>query len=134
MLILQFFKRYRSTVNCFIINLIFLLNCSIVFSQQSVVQPIDINQKKTDPYCNIKQETVIDQNSNDPKLNKETTKSIVTCDDGPMSTITKTGIAENCQEFTWNMPLGGRMVEQKSIACKKIGGGYEIIPKKRVID
>ena len=50
-----------------------------------------------------------------------------------MSTITKTGIAENCQEFTWNMPLGGRMVEQKSIACKKIGGGYEIIPKKRII-
>jgi hypothetical protein len=110
------------------------INSPPVLSQQSVVQPIDINQKKTDPYCNIKQETVIDQNSNDPKLNKETTKSIVTCDDGPMSTITKTGIAENCQEFTWNMPLGGRMVEQKSIACKKIGGGYEIIPKKRIID
>ena len=51
MLILQFFKRYRSTVNCFIINLIFLLNCSIVFSQQSVVQPIDINKKKHRKSC-----------------------------------------------------------------------------------
>jgi hypothetical protein len=110
------------------------INSTSVFSQQSVVQPIDKNQRQTDPYCTIKQETVIDQNSNDPKLNKETTKSIITCDDGPMNTITKTGIAENCQEFTWNMPLGGRMVEQKSVACKKIGGGYEIIPKKRIVD
>jgi hypothetical protein len=37
------------------------------------------------------------------------------------------GIAENCQFFTWMMPLGQTMVEQRSIACKRFDGGYEIV-------
>jgi len=38
------------------------------------------------------------------------------------------GIADSCQYFTWMMPLGQTRVEQRSIACKKINGGYEIVP------
>jgi hypothetical protein len=37
------------------------------------------------------------------------------------------GIADSCQYFTWMMPMGQKMVEQRSIACKKMDGGYEIV-------
>ena len=36
-------------------------------------------------------------------------------------------IAESCKFFTWQMPLGQKMVEQRAIACKRMDGGYEIV-------
>ena len=36
-------------------------------------------------------------------------------------------IAESCQFFTWKMPLGQKLVEQRGIACKRLDGGYEIV-------
>ena len=48
--------------------------------------------------------------------------SKITCTDGPKSIITKTGLAENCQYFYWNMPVGGRLSKQRGIVCKKLDG------------
>ena len=37
-------------------------------------------------------------------------------------------IAESCNYFYWQMPLGQITIKNKGIACKRIdGGGYEII-------
>jgi len=38
------------------------------------------------------------------------------------------GIADNCEIFTWYMPLGETFIEQRDIACHRLDGGYEIVP------
>ena len=57
----------------------------------------------------------------------EKTEEKVVCDDGVKDFLHGMGIADNCQFFTWMMPLGQTMVEQRSIACKRLDGGYEIV-------
>lgn len=80
----------------------------------------------SDQYCNIKtvQIRVVDAAGNviDTK-----TEETVQCEDGVKDFLHGMGIAESCQYFTWMMPLGQTMVEQKSIACKRMDGGYEIV-------
>ncbi len=77
-------------------------------------------------YCNIKTTTIktIDKNGNivDEKIEEK-----IVCDDGVKDFLHGMGIAENCQFFTWMMPLGQTVVEQRSIACKRLDGGYEIV-------
>ena len=38
------------------------------------------------------------------------------------------GVAKQCLPYVWDMPLGGKLVEQRAIACEKLDGTYEIIP------
>ena len=61
------------------------------------------------------------------KIVDEKTEEKVFCDDGVKDFLHGMGIADNCQFFTWMMPLGQTMVEQRSIACKRLDGGYEIV-------
>jgi hypothetical protein len=77
-------------------------------------------------YCNIKSTIIktIDKNGN---IIDEKTEEKVVCDDGVKDFLHGMGIAENCQFFTWMMPLGQTVVEQRSIACKRLDGGYEIV-------
>ena len=78
-------------------------------------------------YCNVKTThvKVVDAKGN---VVEEKTEEKVVCDDGVKDLLHGMGIAENCQYFTWMMPLGHTRVEQRSIACKKLNGGYEIVP------
>ena len=77
-------------------------------------------------YCNIK---VIHIKIMDNKGNiiEEKTEEKVECEDGVKDFLHGMGIAESCQYFTWMMPLGQTRVEQRSIACKRMDGGYEIV-------
>ena len=50
------------------------------------------------------------------------------CEDGVKDFLHGAGIAKNCQYFTWKMPYKGTMIDQRSIACEKIDGGWEIVP------
>jgi hypothetical protein len=77
-------------------------------------------------YCNIKTThiRVVDIKGN---IVEEKTEEKVECEDGVKDFLHGMGIAESCQYFTWMMPMGQKMVEQKSIACKKLDGGYEIV-------
>ena len=42
--------------------------------------------------------------------------------------LEEVGVAKECRPFVWDMPLGGELVEQRSIACHKMNGEYEIVP------
>ena len=80
----------------------------------------------SDQYCNITHETVITKNEKGEIINKETLEK-VKCEDGVMDFLHGMKIAETCKFFTWQMPMGQKVVEQRGIACKRMDGGYEIV-------
>ena len=78
-------------------------------------------------YCNINTTLIrtIDQNGN--IINEQTEEKVV-CDDGVKDFLQDMGIAKSCNYYTWSIPLGGTLVTQRSVACERLDGGYEIIP------
>jgi hypothetical protein len=96
----------------------------LVLSTQT--QPAQAGGPWSDQYCNIKTThiKVVDIKGN---VVEEKTEEKVECEDGVKDFLHGMGIAESCQYFTWMMPMGQKMVEQRSIACKKMDGGYEIV-------
>ena len=89
-------------------------------------QPAQAGDPWSNQYCNIKTThiKVVDIKGN---VVEEKTEEKVECEDGVKDFLHGMGIAESCQYFTWMMPMGQKMVEQRSIACKKMDGGYEIV-------
>ena len=77
-------------------------------------------------YCDVEttQIRVIDTQGN---VIDERIEEKVTCSDGAKDFLHGFGIADNCQIFTWFMPLGEKLIEQRAIACHKMDGGYEIV-------
>jgi hypothetical protein len=80
-----------------------------------------------DQYCDVEttQIRVIDQQGNivESKIEEK-----VVCNDGASDFLEGMGIAESCDMFTWDMPLGETLVTQRQIACEKMDGtGYEIV-------
>ena len=96
----------------------------LVLSTQT--QPAQAGGPWSDQYCNIKTThiKVVDIKGN---VVEEKTEEKVECEDGVKDFLHGMGIAESCQYFTWMMPMGQKMVEQRSIACKRMDGGYEIV-------
>ena len=80
-----------------------------------------------DQYCDVEttQIRVVDQNGN---VIESRTEEKVTCSDGAKDFLHGMGIADNCEIFTWWMPLGETFIEQRDIACHRLDGGYEIVP------
>jgi len=81
----------------------------------------------SDQYCNLKTETIITKDASGKIINKQTVEK-VKCEDGAMDFLHGAKIAKSCRVFTWDMPLGGTQVTQRSISCKRLDGGYEIVP------
>jgi|TARA_R110000824_G_scaffold190423_4_gene371942 hypothetical protein len=80
-----------------------------------------------DQYCDVEitKIKVVDQSGN---LIEEQIEETVTCNDGASDFLYDSGIAESCQMFTWNIPLGGEIVQQRQIICDKMdGSGYELV-------
>ena len=79
-----------------------------------------------DQYCDIEttQIKIVDNNGN---VIENRTEEKMTCNDGAKDFLHGMGIADSCQIYTWHIPLGGELVEQRSIACHKMDGGYEIV-------
>jgi len=79
-----------------------------------------------DQYCDIETTTirVVDQSGN---VIKELTEEKVICKDGVSDFLHGYGIADHCQIYTWDMPLGETSITQRDIACHKMDGGYEIV-------
>ncbi len=90
------------------------------------IQPAQAGGPWSNQYCNIKTThiKVVDIKGN---VVEEKTEEKVECEDGVKDFLHGMGIAESCQYFTWMMPMGQKMVEQRSIACKRMDGGYEIV-------
>ena len=80
----------------------------------------------SDQYCDVKITTVrvIDTNGN---VVKEYTEEVVHCEDGVKDFLHGMGIADSCQIYTWEMPIGETTITQRDIACHKMDGGYEIV-------
>jgi len=89
-------------------------------------QPAQAGGPWSNQYCNIKTThiKIVDIKGN---VVEEKTEETVECEDGVKDFLHGMGIADSCQYFTWMMPMGQKMVEQRSIACKKMDGGYEIV-------
>jgi hypothetical protein len=79
-----------------------------------------------DQYCDVETTTIriVDQSGN---VVEERTEEKVTCNDGAKDFLHGMGIADNCQIYTWDMPLGEVLITQRSIACHKMNGEYEIV-------
>ena len=57
------------------------------------------------------------------------------CKDGASDFLFDMGIADSCEMYTWDMPVGEVVITQRQIACKKIdGSGYEIVQGYHSID
>jgi hypothetical protein len=85
-------------------------------------------------YCDVEvtKIKIIDQQGN---IVDSKTEEKVTCDDGASDFLFDMGIAETCEMYTWDMPLGETVVTQRQIACKKMDGtGYEIVQGYHSID
>ena len=79
-----------------------------------------------DQYCDVEttQIRVVDQQGNivDSKIEEK-----VVCSDGAKDFLHGMGIADSCQMYAWDMPLGEVIVTQRQIACHKMNGEYEIV-------
>ena len=79
-----------------------------------------------DQYCDVEvtKIKVVDAQGN---LLENRTEEKLVCEDGVKDFLHGFGIADSCQMFTWFIPLGNEIIEQRSIACHKMDGGYEIV-------
>jgi|TARA_Y100000310_G_scaffold185903_1_gene185955 hypothetical protein len=79
-----------------------------------------------DQYCDIETTTIriVDQQG---IVIEERTEEKVICQDGAKDFLHGFGIADSCQIYTWDMPLGETSITQRDIACHKMDGGYEIV-------
>ena len=79
-----------------------------------------------DQYCDVETTTIriVDQSGN---VVEERTEEKVTCNDGAKDFLHGMGIADSCQIYTWDMPIGETIITQRSIACHKMNGEYEIV-------
>ena len=82
---------------------------------------------KKEQYCDIKTITEITKDTKGNLIDEKTLEQVV-CDDGVKHYLEEVGVAKQCQPYVWMMPLGGKLVEQRAIACEKLDGTYEIIP------
>ena len=88
----------------------------------------------SDQYCNIETTIVRIIDENGVTIEEKTEEKVV-CNDGVKDFLHGMGIAESCEFYTWDMPLGETVVTQRSIACKRMDGkGYEIVQGYHNID
>ena len=92
-----------------------------------LVCSVSNSEDKKEQYCDI-QTTIVKTVDSDGNTIEEKTEEKVVCDDSVKHYLEEVGVAKNCYEYVWMMPLGGQLVEQKAIACEKLDGSYEIIP------
>ena len=86
-----------------------------------------------DQYCDVEitKVRVIDQQGN---VVENLTEEKLVCKDGASDFLFDMGIADNCQMYTWDMPVGEVVITQRQIACHKINGEYEIVQGYHSID
>ena len=81
----------------------------------------------SDQYCTLRTETVITKDAAGKIIDTKTTEKVV-CEDGAMDFLHGAKIASSCKMFTWRMPLGQETINKRSMSCKRLDGGYEIVP------
>ena len=92
-----------------------------------LIYSVSNSEEKKEQYCDIKI-TIVKTVDTDGNIIEEKTEEKVVCDDSVKHFLEEVGVAKECREFFWDMPLGGQLVKQRAIACEKLDGSYEIIP------
>ena len=84
-------------------------------------------------YCDVEitKIKVVDQQGN---VIDNLTEEKVVCNDGASDFLFDMGIADSCQMYTWDMPVGEVVITQRQIACHKMNGEYEIVQGYHSID
>ena len=84
--------------------------------------------RKSEQFCDLRSQTEVSYDK-DGRIINQRTKDVMVCSDNQIDkvAIKKAGIAEDCGEYIYYITLGGKMVEQRGIACKKFNGNWEVI-------
>ena len=79
-----------------------------------------------DQYCDVEttQIRVVDADGN---VIENRVEEKMTCNDGASDFLFDMGIADSCEIYTWEMPVGEVLITQRQIACHKMNGDYEIV-------
>ena len=113
----------------YLIALAFLTLSLIIFSTIA-----DASGPWDNQYCDVKVTKIRVVNEQGEVL-ENLTEEKLKCKDGASDFLHGMGIAESCEMYTWDMPVGEVIMTQRQIACKKMDGtGYEIVQGYHSID
>ena len=118
-------------------NTIFYMIALVMLALGMIIFALGVSAKAGGPwsnqYCDVEitKIRVIDQNG---EVVENLTEEKVVCNDGASDFLFDMGIADNCQMYTWDMPVGEVVITQRQIACHKMNGEYEIVQGYHSID
>jgi len=87
----------------------------------------------SDQYCDVEVTQIRVVNEAGDVIENRTEEKLV-CNDGASDYLFDMGIADSCNMYTWQMPIGEELVTQRQIACHKMNGEYEIVQGYHSID
>ena len=113
----------------YLIALAFLTLGLIIFSTSA-----DAGGPWNDQYCDVEVTKIKVVNEKGEVLENLTEEKVV-CNDGASDFLFNMGIAENCEMYTWDMPVGEVVITQRQVICKRMDqSGYEIVQGYHSID
>tara|TARA_R100000455_G_C6180749_1_gene58687 strand:- start:1 stop:366 length:366 start_codon:yes stop_codon:yes gene_type:complete len=117
----------------FIFKLILLVMVSLFVMTFYLVTYANAGGPWNNQYCDVEitKIKVVDQQGN---VIDNLTEEKVVCNDGASDFLFDMGIADSCQMYTWDMPVGEVVITQRQIACHKMNGEYEIVQGYHSID
>lgn len=86
-----------------------------------------------DQYCDV-EVTKIKVINQQGEVMENLTEEKMVCKDGASDFLFDMGIADSCEMYTWDMPVGEVIITQRQIACHKMNGEYEIVQGYHSID
>ena len=118
-------------------NTIFYIIALVMLSLGMVIFLVGSSAKAGGPwsnqYCDVEITKVKIINESGDIVDNHTEEKLV-CNDGASDFLFNMGIADSCQMYTWDMPVGEVVITQRQIACHKMNGEYEIVQGYHSID
>jgi len=114
----------------YLIALVGIMSGLVLFAQ---IEKAHAGGPWIDQYCDVEttQIRVVDTDGN---IIENRVEEKMVCDDGASDFLFDMGIADSCEMYTWDMPVGEVLITQRQIICQKIDGEYEIVQGYHSID
>jgi len=117
----------------YIFKIIALVVISLIVGLIIVVSKAEAGGPWNDQYCDVEVTQIRVVNEKGEVVENLTEEKLV-CNDGAKDFLHGMGIADSCQMYTWDMPVGEVVITQRQIACHKMNGEYEIVQGYHSID
>jgi len=117
----------------YIFKIIALVVISLIVGLIIVVSKAEAGGPWNDQYCDVEVTQIRVVNEKGEVVENLTEEKLV-CNDGAKDFLHGMGIADSCQMFNWDMPLGEVLITQRQVACHKMNGEYEIVQGYHSID